>query len=366
LAHEAPEAVQTLVRERLHMLEYKASELTEETRKITEAAEALRGETSSCVELWRSLDRLFERLRTASEALRGELAELTQAMENEATDGAGGAAALLAPEARQRHGRLAADVAALERRSAEYLLEAKRLLGQIVEAARGAHDGRPETPVPLPPLPAPPPVGATGADPGADARRLRILDRELRRRQMVLPVASAPQQPKGDAVRPLFSVSLLERHATPVASSVATSGQMLSSRAGSQDLTGAAVAQGSRQATPHEEAAPAQPQSEQPQPEQPPEAERQPAPTTGAPEAGEPAADSAPAAAEEAASEQKIVVAFAAFDPPESVDTPNLMRLEVGDEIVALFQDQGQGWWWGRKSDGTEGWFPPTYVDAKR
>jgi len=66
------------------------------------------------------------------------------------------------------------------------------------------------------------------------------------------------------------------------------------------------------------------------------------------------------AAVEEA---MPVVVAFAAFDPPPSSDT-QMLSLQPGDEIVALGQD-GQGWWYGRKADGVEGWFPPSYVQVK-
>eukprot|EP00444_Apocalathium_aciculiferum_P073100 CAMPEP_0183574250 /NCGR_PEP_ID=MMETSP0371-20130417/132976_1 /TAXON_ID=268820 /ORGANISM="Peridinium aciculiferum, Strain PAER-2" /LENGTH=70 /DNA_ID=CAMNT_0025784301 /DNA_START=1 /DNA_END=213 /DNA_ORIENTATION=+ len=58
-----------------------------------------------------------------------------------------------------------------------------------------------------------------------------------------------------------------------------------------------------------------------------------------------------------------MVVAFAAFDPPEGSEA-QMLQLRPGDEIVALGQD-GQGWWYGRKRDGSEGWFPPSYVQLK-
>jgi len=59
-----------------------------------------------------------------------------------------------------------------------------------------------------------------------------------------------------------------------------------------------------------------------------------------------------------------IVVAFAAFDPPASNET-QMLTLKVGDEIIATGRDEG-GWWYGRKTaDSKEGWFPPSYVQAK-
>lgn len=58
-----------------------------------------------------------------------------------------------------------------------------------------------------------------------------------------------------------------------------------------------------------------------------------------------------------------IVVAFAAFDSPEGEET-QMLSLRPGDEISAIGQD-GAGWWYGRKTDGSEGWFPPSYVTLK-
>jgi len=58
-----------------------------------------------------------------------------------------------------------------------------------------------------------------------------------------------------------------------------------------------------------------------------------------------------------------VVVAFADFDPPASHES-QMLSLRTGDEIYATGQD-GQGWWYGRKRDGTEGWFPPSYVQLK-
>merc|ERR1719163_2787601 len=58
-----------------------------------------------------------------------------------------------------------------------------------------------------------------------------------------------------------------------------------------------------------------------------------------------------------------VVVAFADFDPPASHES-QMLSLRTGDEVYATGQD-GQGWWYGRKRDGTEGWFPPSYVQLK-
>lgn len=61
---------------------------------------------------------------------------------------------------------------------------------------------------------------------------------------------------------------------------------------------------------------------------------------------------------------EPVVVAIADFDPPRSHET-QMLAFHVGDEVIATGQD-GKGWWYGRKRDGTEGWFPPSYVQLKK
>merc|ERR1712146_685178 len=67
---------------------------------------------------------------------------------------------------------------------------------------------------------------------------------------------------------------------------------------------------------------------------------------------------------EEAKPGEPIVVAIADFDPPRSHET-QMLAFHTGDEVIATGQD-GKGWWYGRKRDGTEGWFPPSYVQLKK
>jgi len=75
-------------------------------------------------------------------------------------------------------------------------------------------------------------------------------------------------------------------------------------------------------------------------------------------EAGGVAAFSEGGAAEAGEAALPVVVAFAEFDPPESNET-QMLALRPGDEIVAMGQDV-QGWMYGRKTDGSEGWFTLT------
>lgn len=57
------------------------------------------------------------------------------------------------------------------------------------------------------------------------------------------------------------------------------------------------------------------------------------------------------------------LVVVANFEPPPSHQT-QMLSLTVG-ELVAVIGQDGRGWWYGRKGNGAEGWFPPTYVQLK-
>merc|ERR1712139_447902 len=67
---------------------------------------------------------------------------------------------------------------------------------------------------------------------------------------------------------------------------------------------------------------------------------------------------------EDAKPGEPVVVAIADFDPPRSHET-QMLAFHTGDEVIATGQDC-KGWWYGRKRDGTEGWFPPSYVQLKK
>mmetsp|Transcript_45645 Transcript_45645/g.145691 ORF Transcript_45645/g.145691 Transcript_45645/m.145691 type:complete len:496 (+) Transcript_45645:115-1602(+) len=306
LSQEAPEAVEGLVRERLRLLEYRVQELAQEVQQFRANATAIHGEAVARDELkgqhadalWERLEGLFVRLASAGESQKSELQELALSMNEEVS--AGGPAALLQPEVRYRHGQLMAGIDALERRARGYLEEAKAALGELLELA-GA-EGTPETPA-APAVPAP----GSGDEPEALARRLRLLDRELRRRR----------------------------------------GKQLAGSGSPEPAPGTEAT-----AAPSTQPATATPESAAPGPAAASEAP-QPGSTAGEPELEQ----------QDAEEPLSVVVAFAAFDPPESSETL-MLTLKPGDEIVALGQD-GQGWWFGRKADGTEGWFPPAYVQLK-
>jgi hypothetical protein len=70
-----------------------------------------------------------------------------------------------------------------------------------------------------------------------------------------------------------------------------------------------------------------------------------------------------PAVAPPGGGEEHSLVAIADFEPPASHQT-QMLRLYVGDQVTVIGQD-GRGWWFGRKQNGKEGWFPPSYVQIK-
>merc|ERR1719502_1860429 len=57
------------------------------------------------------------------------------------------------------------------------------------------------------------------------------------------------------------------------------------------------------------------------------------------------------------------LIAIADFEPPATHQT-QMLSLVVGDVIDVIGQD-GKGWWYGKKQNGTDGWFPPSYVQTK-
>jgi hypothetical protein len=57
------------------------------------------------------------------------------------------------------------------------------------------------------------------------------------------------------------------------------------------------------------------------------------------------------------------LVAIANFDPPDTHQT-QMLQLSIGDTVTVIGQD-GKGWWYGKKQNGKEGWFPPSYVQTK-
>jgi len=73
--------------------------------------------------------------------------------------------------------------------------------------------------------------------------------------------------------------------------------------------------------------------------------------------------DSAPAASASTSTEIPKLIAIANFEPPATHQS-QMLPLVIGDMITVIGQD-GKGWWYGKKQNGTEGWFPPSYVQTK-
>lgn len=60
---------------------------------------------------------------------------------------------------------------------------------------------------------------------------------------------------------------------------------------------------------------------------------------------------------------EQVLVAIAEFEPPATHET-QMLKLCIGDLVTVIGQD-GRGWWYGRKANGKEGWFPPSYVQVQ-
>merc|ERR1719235_149091 len=73
--------------------------------------------------------------------------------------------------------------------------------------------------------------------------------------------------------------------------------------------------------------------------------------SAGTPGPGATAEKSAEATAEEIPK----LIAISNFDPPPTHQT-HMLPLKVGDTVTVIGQD-GRGWWYGKKQNGTEGWF---------
>jgi hypothetical protein len=74
-------------------------------------------------------------------------------------------------------------------------------------------------------------------------------------------------------------------------------------------------------------------------------------------------AGAAEAMAAEPPSDIPTLIAIADFEPPATHQS-QMLQLIIGDTMTVSGQD-GKGWWYGKKQDGTEGWFPPSYVQLK-
>lgn len=61
--------------------------------------------------------------------------------------------------------------------------------------------------------------------------------------------------------------------------------------------------------------------------------------------------------------DEPTLIAVADLEPPAS-HAAQMLHLKVGDLVTVLGQD-GRGWWYGRKVNGKQGWFPPSYVQVK-
>merc|ERR1712039_1028361 len=136
------------------MGEYRVQELAQDVAQVKEMSQGIRADSGQITERhWQRIDGLFARLASACDTQRSELAELGSSLNEEVAGG--GAAALLEPATRSRHGQLIADIDTLQRRSRNYLDELKEKLAEIAEINRPelAIEGPTAPPIPPPRTP---------------------------------------------------------------------------------------------------------------------------------------------------------------------------------------------------------------------
>lgn len=334
-----PEVVEAPMRQSVRMLEYNTQELAQkiehlkQSTAILDAEEVQRGtqQQQQFDVLRRSLERTLNKLTLALETIQSEVAELVGSL-NDTTAGAG-AVGLVAPQAKQKHELLHREIEVLRRQCVQDHEGASEILGRLIELTFGLP---PPTPEPLPDGGQRPVSKEAAAeerasvndrfakvsDPEADKRRLRLLDRELRRKAGKKPAQSSVTVAEDGTIVELDPMQL---QVPPI-----EAGQAEARDSPSPELAQAAAEPEVQRLLPGEAL-----------------------PTEDFPDGD----------VDEGEEDLPVVVAFADFDPPDSHDTQMLV-LRVGDEIVATGQD-GQGWWYGKKKDGSEGWFPPSYVQLR-
>eukprot|EP00929_Paragymnodinium_shiwhaense_P006511 TRINITY_DN11001_c0_g1_i1.p1 TRINITY_DN11001_c0_g1~~TRINITY_DN11001_c0_g1_i1.p1 ORF type:complete len:604 (-),score=210.75 TRINITY_DN11001_c0_g1_i1:185-1996(-) len=400
-----PAQLEAPVRRDLRLQDYRVQEMLQELSKLrhwlreleSEAPDRNEQQESLYQVLHKRVGQLLSKLDLALDTLRSELAELSSSM-NEATARAGGGAvALVQPLTQLRHDQLQAEIAVLQRRCQEDCREAALLVEKLRELTYGSSQA--QRPLSRPPTaelgvaPAAAPVAAARAQPTDQERKERVLDREARRKRGITRIG------EGQATNANALPAALAKQVEPVRQQPLQPAAVVGNASAAQGAAASGISPSAAAA------AAASLGSASPQAAAPAATAAAAAAETAAPIAGAAAAassaSSAPAAsseedaaagsasasaaaaavealtapgaqdqdlaaqeAQQAVSQYPIVVAFAPFDPPQT-DDAQMLRLRIGDMIMATLQDEG-GWWYGTKlEDGTEGWFPPSYVQVR-
>lgn len=308
----APEAVESPMRKTMRMLEYKCQELTQQIEQLQEKLRTIEGEETDRDAnqqkrydfMLQNLERLIVKLQRAAETQRHELAELTTSLNEDVLNG--GLISLIEPRKRFRHEQMLMEIELIQTQCAADFREASDILNKLVELTYGL-----ELEIQRP-ASVDGPLSAMGAG-------LRIRD---------------PQETSGSAG--------------------------IRSRGGPGGLGVVEEDKEDKEAQARRERLLNRDFKKKTMKQKVPGADGALVPVGEAGEdLGEPGGD-APLAPP---GDVPVVIAFADFDPPESHES-QMLSLRAGDEIYATGQD-GQGWWYGRKRDGQEGWFPPSYVQLR-
>jgi Ca2+-binding EF-hand superfamily protein len=323
-AQHIPESMENPMRKKVRMLEYKAREMGTMLQQLREKVATIDGESPEREpqqqrrydSLRQNLEVHIAKLQKASETQHDELQELAATLNDEFQKS--GLPGLVDPKKRIRHDQLITEIETIQAQSQNDYTSAVDLIGALIELTYG-----------LEPAPA--------ARASTDAGRL------------------SAQQGPGDSIGQPLSLAIPAVDDEEVTA--------MRQRLLNRDFKKKAMKRkaestisGTSAPTPatHTYGASAGPGAAPPQMDA----------ATAASQAAAAAPLITDADEEYQEGEQlTVVVAFADFDPPPSHETA-MLALKAGDDIIVTGRDD-QGWWYGRKRDNTEGWFPPSYVQLK-
>jgi len=322
VAQHIPESMENPMRKKVRMLEYRAREMGTQLQQLREKVATIDGESPEREPqqqrrydaLRQNLEVHIAKLLKASETQHDELQELAATLNDEFQKS--GLPGLVDPKKRIRHDQLITEIEAIQTQSQNDFRSAVDLVGTLIEltyglepapAARASTDaGRfsaQQGPGDSMGLPLSLAIPAVD-DEEVTAMRQRLLNRDFKKKAMKRKAESTITG--NSAPTPAVQTYAAGASAAPVPTDPATAASQAAAAAplisdGDEDY------QEGEQLT--------------------------------------------------------VVVAFADFDPPPSHETA-MLKLIAGDDIIVTGRDD-QGWWYGRKRDNSEGWFPPSYVQLK-
>jgi hypothetical protein len=319
-----PESMENPMRKKVRMLEYKAREMSTQLQQLREKVATIDGESPEREpqqqrrydNLRQNLDVHIAKLQKASETQHDELQELAATLNDEFQKS--GLPGLVDPKKRMRHDQLITEIETIQALSQNDYRSAVDLVGTLIELTYGLEQ---------------PPAARASTDAGRLSAQQGPSDISIG--QPLSLAIPAVDEEEVTALRQRLLNREFKKKSMKRKAESTLSGTGAPTPA--QNTYGAANA--GVVAAPQMDAATAASQA----------AAQAPLITDADEEYGE--------------EQLTVVVAFADFEPPPSHETA-MLALKAGDDIIVTGRDD-QGWWYGRKRDGVEGWFPPSYVQLK-